>query len=94
MKCIYLEIYLSENVYYNYVTGNVDYNETHLTLTFPRGTTGGVKIPFSVPIIDDNIAEHQESIRIDVSTSGDGIGIYSMTSHFAFIDINDNDREY
>ncbi len=30
-----------------------------LTLTFPSGTIGGVMIPFSVPLIDDNIAEHQ-----------------------------------
>ncbi len=73
--------------------GNVDYNETQLTLTFPSGSTGGVNIPFSIPVIDDNIAEYRENFRITASTSGNGIGIYSITSYTRFVAINDNDRE-
>ncbi len=74
-------------------TGNVDYNETQLTLTFPSGSRGGDTISFSVPIIDDNIAEQRESFRITASTNSNGIGIYSRTSHTRIVYINDDDRE-
>ncbi len=50
-------------------------------------------IPFSVPIIDDNIAERQEYFRITASTSGNGIGIYSRTIRTRTVNIRDNDRE-
>ncbi len=74
-------------------TGNVDYHETQLFLTFPNGSTGGVRIPFSVPLIDDNIAEHQEHFLITASTSGNGIGIYPQTTYSQSAFISDDDRE-
>ncbi len=74
-------------------TGNVDYHETQLTLTFPSGSTGGVRIPFSVSLVDDNIAERQEHFTITASTSGNGIGIYSRTTYGRFTFIRDDDRE-
>ncbi len=74
-------------------TANFDYNETQLTLIFPSGSRGGDRIPFSIPIIDDNIAEFEEYFRITASTSGNGIGIYSKTSYTLQSSIRDNDRE-
>ncbi|XP_064385443.1 uncharacterized protein LOC135334236 isoform X4 [Halichondria panicea] len=75
----------------NSAIGNVDYLETQLTLTFPNGSIGGVRIPFSVPLIDDNIAEYRENFRITASTSGNGIGVYSRTTRTRFVYINDDD---
>ncbi len=75
-------------------SGNVDYIETRLNLTFPRGSSGGDRLPFSISIIDDKIAENREYFRVTASAINvEPNPIYSSTSYSGFIYINDNDRE-
>ncbi len=76
-----------------YTSGNVDYVETQLNLTFPSGSSGGDRLSFSIPIIDDNVAEHFEFFRVTASANNVEPGLYSSTTYSTFIHISDNDRE-
>ena len=49
-----------------YVTGGVDYESRPYTITFPAGVT---KIPFKVPITDDNIFEGNEYFILTIDSS-------------------------
>ena len=73
--------------------GNVDYNETQAVVTFPNGTRGGSRLAFSIPIIEDNIAEYFEQIRVTASARGSGIGIYTRLTYSRNVRIYDDDRE-
>lgn len=65
-----------------------------MTLIFPSGSEGGDRLSFSIPIIDDNIAEYQERFQVRASTSGSGIGVYSRTTYTEYVYIIDNDRKF
>ena len=83
----------STHVHCSYFIGNVDFNETQATITFPNGTQGGARVPFSVPIIDDNIAEYNEYFIISSRVRGSGIGVFTRLSYDRYILIRDNDRK-
>ena len=62
------------------------------TLTFKKGAQGGTRLFFTVPIIDDPIAEHSEDFRVTASIIGGDTGIsYTEQSHTEIVRIWDND---
>ena len=73
------------------ILGDVDYVHTETTLIFPSGTQGGARLTFSVPIIDDNIAEYREDFTVTATVHGDGIGIYTRLIYSRNVRIRDND---
>ena len=74
-------------------TENLDYSKTIATLTFKKGSEGGTRLIFTVPIIDDNIAEYYEQFRVTASVLGNDTGIYTQESHTEYVRVYDNDRK-
>ncbi|KQM69470.1 hypothetical protein ASE74_05645 [Pedobacter sp. Leaf216] len=79
----------------NYATSNgtatsgSDYTATSGTLNFPAGSAAGTTLTFTVPIINDNIVELNETFNATISNvSGNLVSIATAT---ASVTITDND---
>ena len=69
-----------------YHTAGADYTETVQSLVFPAGTSSGAYLCISIPIINDGIAETNQSfsviltsLTLDVLTVPDGGGQATVT---------------
>jgi len=61
------EVISSNNVNSNNVTGGgVDYDSGPYSVTFPAGVT---RMPFDVPINDDNICEGNENFNLTINST-------------------------
>ncbi|WP_443943537.1 Calx-beta domain-containing protein [Pedobacter sp. AW1-32] len=70
-------------------TAGLDYVSTSGTLHFPAGTAAGSSLTFTVPIIDDNIAEPNETFSSVISNVTGGL--VTIANNTATITIVDND---
>ncbi|WP_316736794.1 Calx-beta domain-containing protein [Pedobacter aquatilis] len=70
-------------------TAGLDYTATSGTLSFPAGSAAGASLTFTVPIIDDNLAEPNETFSaIITNVSG---GLVKIANGTATLTIIDND---
>nr|WP_316829064.1 Calx-beta domain-containing protein [Pedobacter miscanthi] len=68
-------------------TAGLDYTATNGTLTFPAGSAAGATLTFTVPVIDDNIVETNETFNGVISNvSGNLVTIATNTATTTIID--------
>ncbi|MGM9477963.1 Calx-beta domain-containing protein, partial [Pedobacter sp. GSP4] len=70
-------------------TAGLDYVATSGTLTFPAGSAAGASLTFTVPIIDDNIVEPNETFNGMISNVTGGL--VTIGNGTATVTITDND---
>jgi len=73
-----------------YTGGGVDYNSGPYTVTFPAGMT---RVPFDVPIIDDNTFEGNETFMLTIDSSSLPSYITAGDPDEATVTIVDDDRK-
>ncbi|WP_412468438.1 Calx-beta domain-containing protein [Pedobacter sp. KLB.chiD] len=79
----------------NYATANgaatagADYTATSGTLNFPSGAAAGTALTFNVPVINDNIAESNETFTATLSGITGGVVLISNATATATIADND-----
>ncbi|WP_231582729.1 Calx-beta domain-containing protein [Pedobacter sp. BMA] len=68
-------------------TAGLDYTATSGTLTFPAGSATGTTLTFTVPVIDDNLIEANETFSASISNVSTAlVGIVTGTATTTIID--------
>jgi len=88
-KCI-VPLSLHVNCYINILGGGVDYGSGPYTVTFPAGTT---RVPFDVPINNDNLFERNEIFDLTIIRTTLPTGVSRGSPNNARVTIVDNDRK-
>ncbi|MCX2576362.1 Calx-beta domain-containing protein, partial [Pedobacter sandarakinus] len=70
-------------------TAGLDYTQTSGTLTFPAGSAAGTALTFTVPVIDDNMVEGNETFSASISNVSNSL--ITIANANATVTIIDND---